>query len=480
MKLLSAFIYIAMALIAAEPVVSQSTGAKNNPPKNIIIMIADGWGYNQIKAANYFLDGKDKSQVYESFPVQFAICHYPAMTGSYDDNPANSKLKWSSGYNPGLAWTDFKYVMDNFTESAASGTALATGKKTYNNAIGTGLDKEPLKNLTELAEDLGKSSGVVTTVPISHATPAAFTAHNETRLNYAQIAREMLLDSRLEVIMGAGHPLYDDNGRPATKANYKYTGDSAVFHTLIRGTEIEYPIASNSGNNTVKDCNGDGQPDPWLFIETKKQFMELANSQNPPTRICGVAQAGSTLQQNRTYESSKSMPFSAPFNENVPSLETMVKGAINVLSRNNNGYFLMIEGGAIDWANHSNRMGRMIEEMDDFNKAVEYVAGWIEANGGWGENLLIVCGDHETGYITGPKNKMNHPVKNPVVNNGKGKMPGARYNSSEHTNSLIPLFAKGTGCEIFDILADEADPVRGRFIQNTEIAQVCFLLWGLK
>lgn len=473
-------IYFAILIALAMPGITHAQGVSKTPPKNIIIMIADGWGYNQIKVTDYYMDGREKSQKYELFPVQYSICHYPAMTGSYSDNPADSKLKWSAGYNPGLAWTNFNYVMNNFTESAASGTALATGKKTYNNAIGVGPDKKPMRNLTELAEDLGKSSGVVTTVPISHATPAAFVAHNETRLNYARIAREMLLDSRLDVIIGAGHPLFDDNGRPVTHANYKYTGDSAVFHTLLKGTETVYPVSSNSGNKTVKDCNGDGYPDPWQYIESKSQFIDLANSPNPPLRVFGLAQAGSTLQENRTYESSKSLPFSAPFNENIPTLEIMAKGAINVLSKNKKGFFLMIEGGAVDWANHSNRMGRMIEEMDGFNKTVDYVIGWIEANGGWDNNLLIICGDHETGYITGPKNRSNSPDKNPVVNNGKGKMPGAKYNSGEHTNSLIPLFAKGKGSELFNILADEADSVRGRFIQNTEIAQVCFLLWGIE
>lgn len=156
----------------------------------------------------------------------------------------------------------------------------------------------------------------------------------------------------------------------------------------------------------------------------------------------------------------------------------MSRAALNVLDNDPDGFFLMIEGGAVDWASHDNRSGRMIEEQIDFNRAVEAVVQWVEDNSSWHETLVIVTGDHETGYLTGPgSGPGSPPVWNDLVNNGTSILPGMQWNSGSHTNSLIPIFARGEGISHLGILTDEHDPVRGRFISNTEIAQVCRLLW---
>ena len=163
-----------------------------------------------------------------------------------------------------------------------------------------------------------------------------------------------------------------------------------------------------------------------------------------------------------------------PQNTSLPSLALMTKGALNVLDNDPDGFFVMIEGGAIDWANHANQLGRLIEEQSDFNNAVDVAIEWIKANGGLEKNLLIVTGDHETGYLQGPI----PGVVNDIVDKGAGNLPGAYYNSGSHTNSLIPFFAEGAGSELFNNYADENDPVRGKYIDNTEIfyvmrSQIC-------
>jgi alkaline phosphatase len=155
----------------------------------------------------------------------------------------------------------------------------------------------------------------------------------------------------------------------------------------------------------------------------------------------------------------------------------MTKGALNVLDNDKDGFFLVIEGGAIDWAGHANQSGREIEEEIDFNKSVEAVINWVEKNSNWGETLLIVTGDHESGYLTGPGSGQaagSQPVWNPLENNGAGNLPGMQWNSPEHTNSLIPFFAKGDAARLFKSYADGKDPVRGSYIDNTEIAKVIF------
>ena len=451
-----------------------------NPPKNIIIMIADGWGYNQILVSNYYETGKDSANVYESFPVKLAIVHSPAMTGDYSTKTGVGLLSWENGYNSGLAWTDFKYMAKGATESSASATALATGVKTYNGAIGVDINKNRLLNVTEQAKSMNKAAGVVTTVSWVDATPAGFTAHNESRKNHSEIARDMLIDSRLDVLMGCGNPNYDNDGKPTSaEAHYgKYSLDKATFEALRQGNTIEYSLASPTGRTTVRSVDQDDTPDPWTFIETKEQFLELTTTTTTPKRVCGMPRVYTTLQQYRSGATNEEKPFQVPLNPNLPNQSEMTLGALNVLKNNPNGFFLMSEGGAVDWANHENSLPTMVEEMREFNRAVAEVTKWIEKNSSWEETLLIVCGDHECGYITGPQEGNNSPLSNPVINMGAGSLPKARYNSPGHSNQPIPLFAKGRYSEIFNLLADEVDQVRGRYIQNSEIAQAVFLLWG--
>jgi alkaline phosphatase len=154
----------------------------------------------------------------------------------------------------------------------------------------------------------------------------------------------------------------------------------------------------------------------------------------------------------------------------------MTRGAINVLSRNPNGFFLLVEGGAVDWANHANHMARMIEEQVDFTHAIEAVVQWVDAHSNWDETLLIVTADHETGDLwgpdSGPTSDMLHFPWDPIQNNGKGKMPGYRYHSTGHAGSLVPLFARGRGAELFARLVDGQDPMYGPYVDNTDVFKV--------
>lgn len=442
-------------------------------PKNIIIFIGDGMGYNGLTAANYFLHDGDKSQAFENFPVQYAVSTYPARTNA--DSAVNH---WNVGYNPFLAWTDFDYLKQSATGSAEASTAMATGKKTYEKAIGMDVNGNALLNITQHSKNLGKSAGVVTSVQFAHATPAGFVAHNLSRHNYSQIAREMILDSRLDVIMGCGHPYFDGDGNPSqTALSFDKVGGQEVWQNLKAGS-TGYGLASIASSLSVQDCDGDGVPDPWALVETREAFRSLMTGVTPK-RVLGVPQVKSTLQYSRSG-STDSTAFSVPFIKTVPTLKEMTLAAINVLDDNPEGFFLMVEGGAIDWANHDSHTGRMIEEQNDFNLAVDAVVQWVENHGGWNENLLIVTSDHECGYITGPIPNDASPHTNPIINHGKGAMPGMRYNSGSHTNMLVPFFAKGAGSELFHLFADEVDYVMGPYLQNTEIAQVMFLLWRKK
>ncbi len=415
--------------------------------KNVIVMISDGMGYNQVVATDYFQHGATGTQVYEWFPVRVGMSTY----------------SYSGTYDPLQAWGLFSYVKTMATDSAAAATAMSTGVKTYDAAIGVDVNGRPLYHVTQAAEKRGKATGVVTSVEWSHATPAGFVAHNEHRNNYEAIAREMINDSAVDVVMGAGHPLFDDNGSPRVTASYRYVGGQATWDALVAGT---------AGG----DADGDGDADRWTLVQTKAAFEDLAAAESTPTRVCGTAQVHTTLQQMRRGDT-RAAPWVEPLNDTVPTLQAMTRAALNVLEEDPDGFFLMVEGGAVDWACHGNQPGRTIEEQIDFNAAVEAVVAWVEQNSNWGETLLVVTGDHETGYLWGPGTGANADGSGswlPIINNGRGVQPGMQFNSGDHTNSLIPLYAKGSAARHLRERATGADPVRGRYLDNTSIAEVVF------
>jgi alkaline phosphatase len=434
-----------------------STAKAPKKVKNVIVMISDGCGYNHIAATDYFMG---KKQAYERFPVSVGMSTY-----EYEDTAA--KIVYNTtrnllGYDPLLMWKDFTYsAFPLSTDSASAATAMASGIKTYNGAIGVDVTGAPVELVSQRAEMVGKATGVVTTVEWSHATPAGFVAHNVSRNNYAAIAQEMIESSATDVIMGAGNPEFDDNGVPTAK-DAKYVGGASLWDGLKAGT---------AGG----DANGDGIADPWKLIQTKDEFEDLVNAKVTPKRLCGTAEVYSTLQQSRIGDGTAA-PYAVALNSSVPTLSTMTLGAINVLDADRDGFFLMVEGGAIDWAAHANQTGRMIEEEIDFNQAVDSVIKWVERHSSWDETLLIVTGDHETGNLWGPGSGVVNGVARyaPVVNNGRGKVPGVSWNSPEHTNQLIPLYAKGDASSLIRPFLTGDDPVRGDYLDNTSIADVIF------
>ncbi len=419
-------------------------------PKNIIVFISDGCGYNQVDAAGFYQYGQTGRQIYEQFPVKYAMSTYPVD---------------GHGYDPKLAWETFEYVKKKTTDSAASATAMASGVKTFNGSIGVNSNRDVVENIVERVEKFGKATGIVTSVLFSHATPTAFVVHNDSRRNYKEISAALILDSKLEVLMGCGHPLFNNDGQSSSEKSYKFVGGEEVWKSLTDGT-------------IANDSDGDGNPDPWVLIQARAEFQKIMTG---PTekRIIGIPKVGGTLQQSRSGDE-KANPYTVPFTKNVPTLKEMTQAAINVLDDDPDGFFLMVEGGAVDWAGHDNQSGRMIEEEISFNKAVEAAVEWVEKNSSWDETLVIVTGDHETGYLTGPGSNPEtqksgisvQDIWKPLVNNGAGKQPGMEWHIHGHTNSLIPFYAKGFGSEKFRQRIKGTDPVKGDYIDNADIGQI--------
>jgi alkaline phosphatase len=280
-----------------------------------------------------------------------------------------------------------------------------------------------------------------------------------------------MVESPLEVLMGCGHPYYDNNGSATSDTTFTFVGGKETWESLKAG---------HVGN----DADADGTPDFWKLVQDRLDFQSLMSG-DTPKRIMGIPKVRATLQQSRDGDVN-APPYLVPLNENIPTLLEMTRVALNVLDNDQDGFFLMIEGGAVDWASHGNQSGRMIEEQIAFNKTIEAVVAWVEKNSSWEETLIIITGDHETGYLNGPGSGNDEALSTggisavwkPLVNNGKGNLPGMEWHTRGHSNSLIPLYAKGMGSELFHEFADETDPVRGKYVDNTEVGKVMFRLWG--
>lgn len=424
--------------LSSMPAVEAATAA----PKNVIVLIGDGMGYSHITNATYYEHGTAYKRIagspgkvnevvgragfnFERFPVQTDMTTY-SVYGSYD---------------PQKAWTDFDYVKANPTDSAAASTAMATGVKTYNAGLGVDKDQNPVENISERAIAMGKAAGSISSVQFSHATPAGYVVHHPNRNDYRGIANQEIY-SDMTVVMGAGHPEFTDGG--AKKApSYSYISGED-FNGLREGVE------------------------GWTLVEEKSDFEALTSGETPE-RVFGIAQAASTLQQGRPGKSVQ--PFDVPFNANVPSLETMTKGALNVLDNDPDGFTLMVEGGAIDWTGHANDSARNVEETLEFNKAVDAVIDWVETNSNWDETLVIVTADHETGYLEGPTSSDKFWS---IQTGRKGRVvpTGHAWYSGDHTNQLVPVYAKGAGSQQLLARATKTDPVRGAYLDNTDLANL--------
>ncbi len=447
----------------------EQNDSKTPNPTNIIYFVGDGMGYNHVLAANFFEHGDAGVQVYEQDDwFQAGLATYSAARIDSDGDTI-----YMNGYAPRTAWEDADYLSRDYTDSGAAATAMSTGKKVFSGSLGIGMDGDTLTHIAQAAKAAGKSVGIVSSVPLSHATPAGFIAHNHSRHNLEEIGKYMLFHTLADVIMAPGHPLYNNDGEQEEKSP-RYVGGWDIWEQLsandgrtefVDGDEILY----------VQDVTGDGQRDPWHLIETREDFLALAEGP-APRRVLGIPQVYTTLNQGRMRGEEADIPFEQPLNENVPTLEEITRASLNVLGQNPEGYYVMIEGGAIDWASHDNHIGRTIEEQIDFNNSIMAAVEWVEENSSWDETLIIVTSDHECGYLTGP----NHPdpIADEVVNRGIGVLPEVAWHSGTHTNMLVPFYAKGPGVELFDLFADEKDPVKGPFLQNTEIAQAIFLMWG--
>ncbi len=229
------------------------------------------------------------------------------------------------------------------TDSAAGATAFSCGIKTYNGAIGVGTDTTACFTILEEAESKDMATGMVVTSPITHATPAAFVAHQPMRVFFENIAADFL-DVEVDFLVGGGQRYFD----------YREFDERNLYKEL---QEKNYSVRSFRDGELT-----DFRP------KADKNFIYFSSNSDPLP-----------VTQGRSY-----LPYAS-------------KMAINFLKQHSEeGYFLMVEGSQIDWAGHANEGQLLIAEMLDFDKAIGEVLKFAIEDG---ETLVIVTADHETGGL---------------------------------------------------------------------------------
>ncbi|MBN2072208.1 MAG: alkaline phosphatase [Candidatus Krumholzibacteriota bacterium] len=328
-------------------------------PLNIIIFIGDGMGVSHITAAKTIRG-----------TLHMERLRHCALVTTHPD----------SGF---------------VTDSAASGTALSTGEKTLNGMVSVSPDGRKYKTLFEYASGMKKSTGLVVTSSVTHATPAVFVSHVKDRGDNCSIA-EQIADSDIDILFGGG---------------------AAWF--------------------MPESVEGSMRRDEKDLIARLRERLDIALTPEEFRKLGDTRGAAALL----------TMGHSGTVSQREISLTQMTEKAIRILSRDPDGFILMVEGSQIDWEGHDNNLGGIISETIDFDDAVGAGVDFAADNG---RTLVVVTADHETGGL--------------ALNDGsidEKKITEASFSTDDHTGTMVALFATGPGSELF-----------GGIIDNTSIGKI--------
>jgi len=299
---------------------------------------------------------------------------------------------------PRLALVSTSSASRLITDSAAASTAYATGHRTDNGAIAVGPDGAELRTLLEMARAGGRAAGLVTTTTVVHATPAAFAAHVSSRRKYTEIAEQYVTRTRPELILGGG---------------------SGTFN----GTLVDSAEAAG-----------------YRVVRSRTELLEVSVPEGTGTtpRVLGLFAKG-----HMTYEMDRGN------GSEEPHLWEMAEKALELLSVDPDGFFLLVEGGRIDHACHSNDLERSVIETIAFDRTVARLLQWAGDDADRAaETLILVTADHETGGLT-----VNGPKR--ASDTGTFIKPG--WTTGHHTATAVPLWAQGPGTEDLPVHLDNTD-----------------------
>jgi alkaline phosphatase len=339
-------------------------------PKNIILLIGDGMGAGQVTLGRLSTQAEGKKLNMDSMKVAAQV----------QTKAANSPV----------------------TDSAAAGTAFATGWKTNVGMISVLPDGTPVTTIVEAAQLLKKSTGLVTTTTITDATPAVFAAHVGARGEMDEIADQMM-QHKINVLLGGGKAYFIPKSQTGSK----------------RKDESDLLLGAKQAGYSV--------------VGTREELLQVRSGY-----LLGLFQL-----ENLTTEAPE------------PRLAELADKAIQVLSANRSGFFLMIEGGEIDHKAHNQDAPGVVKQFRDFDDAVGVALAFARRDK---NTLVIVTADHETGGLA-------------VLAAGRGAPEpwSAGWSSKGHSGNVVPLLAEGPGAPQF-----------GGVLDNTDIPKSMAKLWKLK
>ncbi len=327
--LLSLFVISIIILATISMIAGKNGNSKNStielyqgkPAKYVFLFIGDGMALPQINSTEHYLSGSNKNM------KQLSFTQFPAqgLTTTYSNN---------------------SYI----TDSAAAGTAIASGYKTDSGVVGMDSSKTKVfKTIAEMAKESGKKVGIISSVSIDHATPACFYAHQPTRGNYYEIAKAMA-ESNFDYFAGGGAKGNSDSKR--------------------KGRKDIYQIAKENG---------------FSVVNNKRDFLKISSSEKK------------YIAYDKYLDSSYALQYEIDRPDDSISLAEFTKKGIEVLE-NKEGFFMMVEGGKIDWACHANDAKASIEDTIAFDKSIQVALEFYKKHPN--ETTIIVTGDHETGGMT--------------------------------------------------------------------------------
>lgn len=413
---------------------------------------------------------------------------------------------------------DKDYILNLYPDSAGTATALYTGTKTYVGAIGVDIFENSVETLAEQALGQGKATGVVSSVPFNHATPAAAIAHVNNRNKTTELSfdsragndngdptddvdefgheihdsdnifHQIVNETQPTVVLGGGHPDGRGDERYLTYAELENLRNGVYDYTFLERAPGAAEILADTASGLDPDdgdrlfgvygARGQGGNLPWRSANDDYSRVGIDYSVSDSTFETRELAPGETDEQ-----------FIARETDENPTLTELTTAALDVLEEDDQGFWLMIEGGDIDWAAHANDMDAMLGTLKDFDESVAATQEWIADNGGWEENLLIVTADHDH-YLTLNDDFPELLAAELLLGDGglgltaeqDAFAAGHFWGSDEtvkqgwqtHTTKPVPVYFQGAGSENLLALQGEAYDAYGTTVQGvgTYIDQV--------
>lgn len=319
----------------------------------------------------------------------------------------------SGGDSPWAAASDPGYLIGKpkegnpkhaYTDSSSSATSMTAGIKTFNGGINVDATGEPVQTLAHVLQEQGWKVGAVSSVPVSHATPACSYAHNVSRDDYQDLTRDMLglpsvkhsekpLDG-MDVVIGGG---FGNEGNP--KKGGESQGENYVQGNIyLTDADLRAVDVKNGGRyvTAVRTTGANG-------TELLKQATATAIAENKRLfGFFGVGRYNGHLPfatADEKYDpvpgvNKKAEEYTPEDLSENPRLSDMTTAAIDVLESTGKPFWLMVESGDVDWANHDDNLDNSIGAVNSGDDAVKVITDWVEARSNWNESLLIVTSDH--------------------------------------------------------------------------------------